>query len=199
MTQTLHSRGVSKARKSAASLEREAKAAAKLTDPAKAGSSGRKRRLSRPSPSEVAETLPRPPAGSVSDAIDAWPTQAMEEAELSSLTEMSSQADTGERRAAARGVSPKPPAAEAARPGAVPEPPASGKTLSPSRFPPAPRRSSNLPDAATVTQAIRVVLWQTPEGVRVAPSGTRTTSPAVEAVLVGLDPQIDLTRWLTGR
>jgi hypothetical protein len=59
---------------------------------------------------------------------------------------------------------------------------------------PPPRPVAAAPVATT--QAVRVVVWRTPDGVRVAPLGTAVPAPAVEAMLVALDPSADLTAWL---
>ena len=57
-----------------------------------------------------------------------------------------------------------------------------------------------VPRAAPATmQAVRVIVWQAPEGVRVAPVGTPVAAPAVEALLVALDPKADLAAWLSRR
>ncbi len=48
-----------------------------------------------------------------------------------------------------------------------------------------------------VSQAIRVVVWRTPEGVQVAPHGTHVAAITVDAMLVGLDPDAELASWLT--
>jgi hypothetical protein len=49
-------------------------------------------------------------------------------------------------------------------------------------------------------QAIRVVVWRTPDGgVRVAPHGTHVAAITVDAVLVALDPSADLAAWLSGK
>jgi hypothetical protein len=48
-------------------------------------------------------------------------------------------------------------------------------------------------------QALRVVVWRTPEGVRVAPHGTHVAAITVDAVLVALDPSADLAAWLSGK
>lgn len=48
-------------------------------------------------------------------------------------------------------------------------------------------------------QAIRVVVWRTMDGVRVAPHGTRVAAITVDAVLSGLDPDVDLVAWLSGK
>jgi hypothetical protein len=46
-------------------------------------------------------------------------------------------------------------------------------------------------------QAVRVVVWRGPDGVRVAPYGTKVSAIAVDAILVALDPTADLADWLT--
>lgn len=47
------------------------------------------------------------------------------------------------------------------------------------------------------TQAVRVVLWRDGSGVHVAPAGTVVSAITVDAVLVALDSNADLTAWLT--
>jgi hypothetical protein len=174
-----------KPRRSSHNLERETKgtkspetktSSARGSKPA--AGEVRRRRSSRPPPTEVTEnpieTAPRPPRPpSVSDAIDAWPTQAMEGSELTHLTHEMTRTP----------------------PDGIPPPPASGRSLSVSRGPPP------LPSSATAAlQAVRVVVWQAPEGgVRIAPAGTHVTAPTVEAVIVALDPKTDLAGWLSRR
>ena len=46
------------------------------------------------------------------------------------------------------------------------------------------------------TQALRVVLYRTADGVRIAPAGTKIPAISIEAMLVALDPSVDLTAWL---
>jgi hypothetical protein len=71
--------------------------------------------------------------------------------------------------------------------------------------PPSVPRASSPPgrptatSAGATTQAVRVVVWRSPDGVRVAPLGTAVPAPAVEAILVALDPSADLTAWLARR
>lgn len=67
-------------------------------------------------------------------------------------------------------------------------------------------RASVRPPAATLhdpaiqtSQAVRVIVWRDANGVHVAPSGTRVTAITVEAVLVALEPNADLTAWLSQR
>jgi hypothetical protein len=50
-----------------------------------------------------------------------------------------------------------------------------------------------------VSQAVRVVVWRTADGVRIAPQGTVVAAITVEAVLVALDPMADLAAWLSGK
>jgi hypothetical protein len=49
------------------------------------------------------------------------------------------------------------------------------------------------------SQALRVVVWRAPDGVHVAPQGTRVAAITVDAVLVSLDPATDLAAWLSGK
>lgn len=55
------------------------------------------------------------------------------------------------------------------------------------------------PLAMHTSQAVRVLVWRTAEGVHVAPVGTAVSAIAVEAVLVALDPTADLAAWLTNK
>jgi hypothetical protein len=55
------------------------------------------------------------------------------------------------------------------------------------------------PIAMHTSQAVRVLVWRTAEGVHVAPVGTAVSAIAVEAVLVALDPTADLAAWLTNK
>jgi hypothetical protein len=49
------------------------------------------------------------------------------------------------------------------------------------------------------SQAVRVVVWRSADGVHVAPHGTKVNAIAVEAMLVALDPSADLAAWLAER
>lgn len=49
------------------------------------------------------------------------------------------------------------------------------------------------------SQAVRVVVWRDANGIHVAPAGTVVSSITVDAVLVALEPNADLTAWLGGR
>lgn len=51
----------------------------------------------------------------------------------------------------------------------------------------------------TTSQAVRVVVWRDGTGVHVAPAGTVVSAITVDAVLVALEPNADLTAWLTQR
>ena len=46
------------------------------------------------------------------------------------------------------------------------------------------------------TQAMRVVVWRSGDGVRVAPAGTRVSAITIDAMLVAIDPSADLAAWL---
>lgn len=47
------------------------------------------------------------------------------------------------------------------------------------------------------TQAVRVIVWRDNNGVHVAPAGTVVSAITVDAVLVALEPNTDLTAWLS--
>jgi hypothetical protein len=47
------------------------------------------------------------------------------------------------------------------------------------------------------SQAMRVIVWRGPDGVHVAPQGTRVSAIAVDAFLVAVDPSADLAAWLS--
>jgi hypothetical protein len=49
------------------------------------------------------------------------------------------------------------------------------------------------------SQAVRVVVWRSADGVHVAPHGTTVNAIVVEAMLVALDPAADLAAWLARR
>jgi hypothetical protein len=49
------------------------------------------------------------------------------------------------------------------------------------------------------SQAVRVVVWRSADGVHVAPHGTTVNAIVVEAMLVALDPAADLAAWLAKR
>jgi hypothetical protein len=49
------------------------------------------------------------------------------------------------------------------------------------------------------SQAVRVVVWRDAAGVHVAPAGTVVSAITVDAVLVALEPNADLTAWLSQR
>jgi hypothetical protein len=65
--------------------------------------------------------------------------------------------------------------------------------------PPPPETRRVPPIAAAfmkTSQAVRVVVWRTADGVHVAPAGTTVNAISVEALLVALDPGADLAAWL---
>jgi len=50
------------------------------------------------------------------------------------------------------------------------------------------------------SQAIRVVLYRAADGsLRVAPAGTEVSAVTVEAMLVAMDPEVELRTWLTSK
>jgi hypothetical protein len=97
-----------------------------------------------------------------------------------------------------------------ARPGAAAK--TSGPTPSKGTNPPATVAGSLLAQAGpgasrspadrhdpeiVTTQAVRVIVWRDNSGVHVAPAGTVVSAITVDAVLVALEPNTDLTAWLT--
>jgi len=61
-----------------------------------------------------------------------------------------------------------------------------------------PRAAHVVDDPQIMTsQAVRVVVWRDATGVHVAPAGTVVSAITVDAVLVALEPNADLTAWLT--
>jgi hypothetical protein len=141
----------------------------------------RRGRASRPAAEELTPLAPPPtpkpispfpvPAGARTDDIDAWPTQ-------SSMPRDDAHEDTPDEKTRI-GV----PAYEASAKMAT------EVQSSPSLEEP-PLRAA---------QALRVVVWRTAEGVRVAPHGTRVAAITVDAVLVALAPSADLASWLSGK
>ncbi len=47
------------------------------------------------------------------------------------------------------------------------------------------------------SQAVRVIVWRDAAGVHVAPAGTTVTAITVDAMLVAMDPNADLSAWLS--
>lgn len=73
--------------------------------------------------------------------------------------------------------------------------PAFARTL---EHPHVQRNATSLADPAIQTsQAVRVVVWRDGAGVHVAPAGTVVSAITVDAVLVALEPNADLTAWLS--
>jgi hypothetical protein len=149
----------------------------------------RRGRASRPAAEEVTPQAPAPepapapasrplpiPASARTDEIDAWPTQ----------TKLPPQgADPDDTHD---------PPDEKTRIG-VPAYEASAKMATEVQSTPSLGEDTPLRAA----QAIRVVVWRTAEGVRVAPHGTHVNAITVDAVLVALDPSADLAAWLSGK
>lgn len=52
------------------------------------------------------------------------------------------------------------------------------------------------PNAPQPTQALRVTLLRTPDGIRIAPFGSKVQAMSLDAILVALDPSTDLASWL---
>jgi hypothetical protein len=141
----------------------------------------RRGRASKPAAEELTPLAPttapvssRPfpvPASARTDEIDAWPTQSTHPAD-----EMDHEQPDEKTRIG------------------VPAYEASAKMVTEVQSAPA------LPESSLrSSQAIRVVVWRTPEGVRVAPHGTHVAAITVDAFLVALDPSADLAAWLSGK
>jgi hypothetical protein len=162
-----------KGRKSSQNLDAEAKAAKSVRAPRPSGTNeSRRRRSSRPPPTEV-QPPPTTDAGHVpAGATPRSPSVADQiDAWPTQAMEGEALSDLTEMARIAAPAAPR---------------------VSPSRIPPAPA-------GGAATQAVRVVVWRTPDGVRVAPVGTAVQSPTVEAILVSLDPAADLAAWLARR
>jgi hypothetical protein len=54
------------------------------------------------------------------------------------------------------------------------------------------------PAELRASQAVRVVVFRTADGVHVAPAGTTVSAITVDALLVALEPDADLAAWLKG-
>ena len=141
----------------------------------------RRGRASKPAAEELtphvpaaAPTTPRPfpvPESARTDEIDAWPTQSTHPADEADHEQPDEKTRIG-----------------------VPAYEASAKMVTEVQSTP------NLPEASLKSsQAIHVVVWRTPEGVRVAPHGTHVAAITVDAFLVALDPGADLAAWLSGK
>ena len=72
--------------------------------------------------------------------------------------------------------------------------------------PPSAKSGSVRPPSVTVhdpeiqtSQAVRVIVWRDANGVHLAPAGTVVSSITIDAVLVVLEPGVDLTAWLSQR
>ncbi|MFO0666434.1 MAG: hypothetical protein U0174_20935 [Polyangiaceae bacterium] len=67
--------------------------------------------------------------------------------------------------------------------------------VKPSRPPPPPAGDVGV----RPSQAVHVIVWRDARGVHVAPAGTVVSSITVDAMLVALDPNADLSAWLEAR
>lgn len=157
-----------------------------VTTPAAVPVFSRRRGRSRPAPEEVAPPTRRggeepervePPTPA---EMDAWPTQS------------------------SSGEYPAPPAPDSS--GALSDPDEKTRIGVPAydpgaQVPAAPVSTPVALEDPSIqhSQAVRVVVWRGPDGVHVAPHGTRVAAITVDAVLVALDPSADLTAWLTGK
>jgi hypothetical protein len=76
---------------------------------------------------------------------------------------------------------------------------ATGTSSPPTIAGPAQRPADKHDPAIVTTQAVRVVVWRDGSGVHVAPAGTVVSAITIDAVLVALEPNTDLTAWLSRR
>jgi len=129
--------------------------------------SKRRARASKPSPEEVTGEVVHAPVAATTDEMDSWPTQSITGVSFNENDELTR---IGE------------PAYQATAQAS-----AADSTPEPARADPALRHS----------QAVRVVVWRGPDGVRVAPYGTTVNAIGVDALLVALDPNADLATWLS--
>ncbi len=118
-------------------------------------------------PSAAIGEVPRTSLPSNTDEIDQWPTQSLSNEELTNLTDNRD-----------------PPARNG-----------SGINLEKSRGPLASRMA--LEAIVPTSQAMRVVVWRSVDGVHVAPAGTRVSAITIDAMLVAIDPSADLAAWLS--
>ncbi|MBS2016160.1 MAG: hypothetical protein JST00_24980 [Deltaproteobacteria bacterium] len=202
VNRTIESKGKNR-RRSRENLEREALAAGVMdTSPLPAMRDDREvtaaievppkntrgRRRSRPDENETIvarlEDLER--QRSSAEEWDASPTQNLTGDEMEHMH--------GDRQTALA----QPPA-----PISAPPPPAPKPASAPAR----PMKSPSVrPPTSTVhdpeiqtSQAVRVVVWRDANGVHLAPAGTVVSSITIDAVLVVLEPGVDLTAWLSQR
>jgi hypothetical protein len=137
----------------------------------------RRRRSSKPAPAEVAPEQPHIPPPSqaptmertTTEEMDAWPTL------MSSTDPFHDHEATHD---------------EKTRIGA----PAYVAEAKQASEPPPPRTEDGA--YGRPQQAIRVVIWRSSDGLRVAPQGSTPPGMSIEALLVALDPAADLTEWL---
>jgi hypothetical protein len=143
----------------------------------------RRRRSSKPAPAEVAppEPTPLPPASqaptldrATTEEMDAWPT-------LMSTTETFHEHEATHEEKTRIGAAAY--VAEVAQQAAEA---------------PAPEPLLRTADGAygRPHQALRVVIWRSSDGLRIAPQGATPPGMSIEALLVALDPAADLTEWL---
>lgn len=79
---------------------------------------------------------------------------------------------------------------------AAPEPPPTGRLAEEVARSGASPAAESRPAHDRPSQAIRVLLYRTADGVRIAPVGTKVQAMCIEAMVVALDPSADLTSWL---
>ncbi len=127
-------------------------------------------RASRPAHEEVARQVVHAPVSATTDEMDAWPTQSLTGDDFEAGNDEQTRVGELAYQASAQMAPIDPPEPD-------------------SRFAADP--------ALRHSQAVRVVVWRGPDGVRVAPYGTTVNAIGVDAMLVALDPNADLATWLS--
>ena len=173
--------------KTTADPRRSSQAGASKRQPSVTNEAPRRRRSTIPPPAREDRTettnvsLPKPPSAAppsghgtephTTDEMEQWPTQARGGEALSEMADEMTRVGgpafvDGDGSPSGR-------------------PPPSVRAPSPSQAP-----------GARPSQAVRVVVWRSADGVHVAPHGTTVSAITVDAMLVALDPSADLASWL---
>ena len=127
-------------------------------------------RASKPAQEEIAREVVHAPVAATTDEMDSWPTQSLVGDDFDAGND--EQTRVGELAYQAN-----------AQMAAV--------------DPPSFQESARANPELRHSQAVRVVVWRGPDGVRVAPYGTTVNAIGVDALLVALDPNADLATWLS--
>jgi hypothetical protein len=204
-------------RKSKVNLEAEARAAAAVpaaepTSPDPIGSDTAEAPVMRRSRPELGPSDPTF-VGNVNDIIKKKAAQALEDDDVDKTTDEWDASPTQNLTGDELGNLPFPPPSSVdgrktkiALSGGAPDfkstvqnfPKPGSKSAAVSSSPASGSRAVEPHDPGIVTtQAVRVVVWRDGNGVHVAPAGTVVSAITVDAVLVALDSNADLTAWLT--